>query len=87
MKYSTDPFLWHERIALKQLQGSQWLVLTPDRDIVKENVAVPGTGAIAAVRMVRDDGSFLGKGNLDVFNFGDSDEGDLDDLRDLRPER
>jgi hypothetical protein len=79
LKYSTDPTLWHERIALRQLQGSLWLLLTPDRDIVEENIAVPGSGAVAAVRILREDGSFLGQGGIDIFRFTDSADGELPD--------
>ena len=77
VRYATDQALWHERIALKQLQGSRWLLLTPDRDISEEDISIPGRGAVAAVRFLRDDGSFLGHGGLDCYRFTDSTDGEL----------
>ena len=59
--------------------GSLSLLLTPERQISEEDIAIPPRGTIAAIRTVRADGSFLGAGGLEVFRFEDTDEGPLED--------
>ena len=58
--------------------GSLSLLLTPERQISEEDISIPPRGAIAAIRTVRNDGSFLGGGGLEVFRFEDTDDGPLD---------
>jgi len=79
VKYTTDPALWHERIVLLPLQGSAYLLLTPERSISEEDLRVPCVGNLGAVRVLKEDGSFLGRGTADLFRFADSDEGEISD--------
>ena len=69
VQYHADPTLWHERIVLCHLGGSQFLLLTPDFDLTSENIG--GSGEIKAARVVRPDRSVRGINRNDLYLFED----------------
>ena len=74
---NSDPSLWLERIALKQLRSSGWALLTPDRDIVEEYIGILGSDTVGAVSILDEDGSLLGRGGIDFYSFAATSDGGI----------
>ena len=47
IKKRGDASLWLERIVLTHLEGSAYLFLTPDREIVREDLGISAQGLVS----------------------------------------
>lgn len=65
---------------LSQIQTSRYLTLSPDRELLDENLTASDGNPLTAFRMVRDDGRVLGVRPENFFTFDQSDSGPLDDV-------
>ena len=63
VQYSSDKTLWLERMPLCRLADNRYLSLTPDLDIVCEDLTQ------LLVRRIQPDGTFLGQETGDLFSF------------------
>ena len=77
--YKTEPTLYCERVLLSHLQGDVYILLTPDREIIEENLSTGGDSGIVAVRRMRADGTVLGAKDSDCYTFDISDAGPITD--------
>ena len=83
VKIVGDNTLWHERIVLSHLAAAEYLLLSPDLEIVQEDLAV-ANGFILAVRLARPDGTIQGVDPSHFYGFeGEAElflETDLDHM-------
>ena len=75
--YKTEPTLYCERVLLSHLQGEIYILLTPDREIIEENLSTVGESASLSVRRMRADGTALGAKDSECYTFDISEEGPL----------
>eukprot|EP00973_Karenia_brevis_P068332 9505349-Karenia_brevis.AAC.1 len=78
VRYRDDPQLWHERRLLWQGDGSHYYLLSPDREILLEDLRTLRECDIDRWRNIT-----VGlPGNIDInslYRFEDAEEGALDD--------
>ena len=72
---NSDPSLWLERIALRQLRSSGWALLTPDRIIVEEYIGILGSDTVGEVEILDEDEGLLGRGGIDFYSFAATADG------------
>ena len=78
--YSTDRQLWHERVVLAHLGATRFLLLSPDLDVLDEDIDVHRNRELAQqARSMRDDGSVLGVSSSNIYHLADAQGHDLGD--------
>jgi len=79
VRYQADNTLWHERVVLSPIRMSRYLTLSPDRELLDEDLATSDGNPLTAFRMVRADGRVRGVQACNFYTFDRSDSGILDD--------